>query len=52
VFQIAGLDYDAISLFILSVLWRASISTHLFFANVDLGPRAEPIRQLLVAPGT
>src|SRR5713101_4448086 len=48
-FKIRNLDYDTFSLFILSVLWRASVSTHLFFSNVDLGPKAESIRQLLLA---
>jgi hypothetical protein len=42
-------NYDTLSLFILSVLWRASVSTHPFYARISLGPKAEAIRQLLLA---
>ena len=44
---IDDLNYDLFVLFILSVLWRASVSTAEFFEHVDLGPYEERIRELL-----
>ena len=44
---IENLDYDRFILFILSVLWRASVSSILFYRNVNLGPFEEPIREAL-----
>lgn len=43
-----GVDYKALRMFQLSVLWRASICTLDFFSQVSLGPHDERIRQLLV----
>jgi hypothetical protein len=46
-------DYAAFKLFHLSVLWRASVSSHGAFQQVRLGPHEEKIRQLLInrSPG-
>lgn len=44
---IENIDYDIFALFLLSVLWRASVSTLPFYRNVDLGPFEEPIREAL-----
>jgi hypothetical protein len=41
-------DYAAFKLFHLSVLWRASVSSHGAFQQVRLGPHEEKIRQLLI----
>ena len=41
--------YDQLKLFVLSVLWRASVSGQPYFAKVRLGPHEEPIRQALLA---
>ena len=35
---LATVDYERLSLFILSVLWRASVSTDPFYAEVSLRP--------------
>ena len=43
-----GVDYKALRMFQLSVLWRASISTLDFFRHVSLGPHNERIRTLLI----
>jgi hypothetical protein len=44
---IDDLKYDVFSLFILAVLWRASVSNVFFFRRVHLGPYEETIRELL-----
>ncbi len=42
------LDYKNFRLFLLSVLWRSSITEHPFFEHVDLGPHEEVLRQMLL----
>jgi hypothetical protein len=42
-----NLRYKEFKLFLLSVLWRASISSREFFKEVSLGPYEEPIRQMI-----
>lgn len=47
---IEDLNYDVFVLFLLSVLWRASVSKLHFFNRINLGPRHEErIRELLRA---
>ena len=46
--QCDNIDYTKFKLFLLSLLWRASISRNPFFSHVDLGPLGEPIRQMLL----
>jgi hypothetical protein len=46
---IKGIDYTPFKLFLMSVLWRASISTLEFFKLVSLGQREELLRQMLLA---
>ena len=46
--QVRGVDYEKFRLFLLSVVWRASISKRPFFANVSLGPHEEKIRRILI----
>lgn len=48
------IDYASFKLFLLSILWRSSVSTLPEFQDVELGPYEEPIRQMLLerAPGT
>ncbi len=46
--QVDGLDYKKFKLFLLSLLWRASISGKDFFRNVSLGPYEEKIRQMII----
>jgi hypothetical protein len=41
------LNFGVITLFFLSVLWRASVTTLDFFHGVDLGPHEERIHELL-----
>lgn len=43
-----GVDYKALRMFQLSVLWRAAISTLPFFSQVSLGSHQERIRQMLL----
>lgn len=45
---VQGIDYKLFKLFLLSVLWRASISSRPFFENVSLGPFEEKIRCILM----
>lgn len=44
-----NLEYDKFKLFLLSLLWRASISNRKFFKNVNLGDDEERIRKLLLS---
>src|ERR1035437_506423 len=45
--RIENLDYRLFKLFLLSVLWRASVSSLPMFEHVDLGPHEEKIRLIL-----
>ena len=45
--RVQGVDYRRFKLFLLSVLWRASVSSHPFFEHVELGPHEERIRAML-----
>ena len=40
-------DYQLFKLFILSVLWRASVSSHFFFTHIKLGAHEERIRKMI-----
>jgi hypothetical protein len=44
-----NMDYTRLKLFLLSILWRSHISKHPFFKDVQLGPYAEKLRQMLLA---
>lgn len=46
--KIGSLNYEYFKLFELSVLWRASISSHSLFRNVDLGSHENKIRKALL----
>jgi hypothetical protein len=52
--HIKGVDYSKLKLFLLSVLWRASISSRPFFSQVNLGKHEEAVRQMLLSgnPGS
>lgn len=49
-----GVDYKLLKLFVLSVLWRASVSQQTFYAGVKLGRYENEIRELILSdsPGT
>jgi hypothetical protein len=46
---VPDLEYDVFKLFLLSVLWRASVSSDKFFRKVQLGPHENRIRAYLKA---
>jgi len=46
---IKGIDYTKFKLFLLSVLWRSSISRRPLFKNIALGPYEEKLRSVLLA---
>ena len=46
--KIEGIDYKKFKLFGLSLIWRASVSTNDFFANIDLGSHEEILRKKLL----
>jgi hypothetical protein len=50
----AGIDYKKFKLFLLSLIWRCSISNRDFYENVDLGPYEETLRTMIYSgnPGT
>jgi hypothetical protein len=47
-FEIENYDYEKLKLFFLSVLWRASVSSHEFFKKVKLGGHENIIRDALL----
>jgi hypothetical protein len=47
-FTLHGLDYRKTKLFLLSILWRASVSTLPDFSQVSLGPHEDRIRVMLL----
>ncbi|MFC6674081.1 hypothetical protein [Marinobacterium aestuariivivens] len=46
-YKVEQVDYKLLKLFVLSVLWRASVSTQPFYAKVALGPYEEEIKKLI-----
>lgn len=48
-YKATGLDYRLTKLLHLSILWRASVSSHPMFRNVALGPHEEIIRGMLLS---
>lgn len=47
-YQITSFKYDKLKLFYLSLLWRACVSSHVFFRKVNLGPYQEKLHQHLL----
>ena len=43
----ANIDYKKFKLFLLSILWRASISTHEMFIDIQLGIHEEKLRKMI-----
>lgn len=46
---VKGVDYKKFKLFLLSILWRASISSLEFFSEVSLGRHEEILRKMILA---
>ena len=47
--EVSGIDYRTFKLFLLSILWRANVSSNNFFNEVDLGNRhSEVIQEMLL----
>lgn len=46
--RMTNLNYQKFKLFLLSILWRASISTRSFFQDVKLGPYEDQIRRMIL----
>ena len=46
-YELAG-DFRLLEFFVLSMLWRASVSSDSFFSNVSLGPYEEVLRRILL----
>lgn len=47
-YQITKFDYKRLKLFFVSLLWRASISTHVFFKRISLGSQEEILRDMIL----
>lgn len=47
-YEVWDYNYDRLKLFFMSVLWRASASSHLFYAQVDVGPYEPILREMLI----
>lgn len=50
-YQASRLDHDKLLRFLLSVLWRASVSTHSYYDKVDLGPYEADAATAITHPG-
>lgn len=48
-YGLPAFDYSKLKLFFLSVLWRAAVSSHPMFDNVDLGLREPILRQSILS---
>ena len=46
--RLCGVDYAKLKIFYLSLLWRMSVSTHLFFKEVKLGSDGEVLRKMIL----
>ena len=46
---ISKFDYRLLKLFFLSLVWRASVSTHHFYRRVSTGPFEEKLRKMIAA---
>ncbi len=46
--KVTNIKYVEFKLFLLSILWRGSISTRKFFNEVNLGPHGEKIRKMIL----
>lgn len=49
-FQAEGVNQEKLLKFLVSVLWRASVSRHRFYGRVDLGPYEPHAKQVLLDP--
>lgn len=49
VISVTGIDYSTFKLFLLSLVWRASVACDAYFERVQLGPHQERIRRMLDA---
>ncbi len=45
--HISGVNYKKFKLFLLSILWRSSISKSVMFSRVDLGPHENILKELI-----
>lgn len=48
-FLLPNVRYDLLKLFVMSLAWRASVSTDPFFRRVNLGPHENRIRDMIAA---
>ncbi|WP_217514379.1 hypothetical protein [Vibrio metschnikovii] len=48
-FNLGQCDYHKLKMFFLSMLWRASVSSHPFFKSVNLGPFEEKVAKLILS---
>ena len=48
VYELKNFDYVKLKLFILSILWKASVSSHDMFSRVNLGPHAALLRTMIL----
>jgi len=46
--HLTNLDYTKFKLFLLSIIWRASISNHKMFNSVSLGEHGDRIRKMII----
>ncbi|MEA5488288.1 MULTISPECIES: hypothetical protein [Pseudanabaena] len=54
VYRIEEFDYKQLKLFFMSILWRAAITSDLFFAQIKLGSWEEKLRKMILSqePGS
>lgn len=49
VYRIADFDYKLLKLFFISLLWRASVSTHKFYQRISAGPFEQKLKEMILS---
>ena len=48
-YRIDNYDYKQLKLFFLSILWRASISSHSFYSKIQIGPHENILKKMIAS---
>lgn len=48
-YQLMNYDYVRLKLFFISLLWRASVSRHVMFSQISVGPHTEALRNAILS---
>ncbi len=48
-YKIVDFDYKPLKLFFVSLLWRASVSTHKFYQRISVGPFEQKLKEMILS---